>query len=111
MSGLPAAVAGAANKKASSDLAKAAAQSSSPADIAEKGIASIEPAKGTLGIASGLAKAGMLDSEGGLARIFKHSCWRGRFICSFRFVSRQILVLMKTIQQKYHLAALKGLQD
>ena len=69
MSGLPAAVAGAANKKAASDLAKAAAQSSSTADIAEKGIASIEPAKGTLGIASGLAKANMLDPEGGLAGI------------------------------------------
>ena len=66
MSGLPAAVAGAANKKAASDLAKAAAQSSSTADIAEKGIASIEPAKGTLGIASGLAKANMLDPEGGI---------------------------------------------
>jgi len=69
MSGLPAAAAGAANKKAANDLAKAAAQSSATSKIAEKGIASIEPAKGTLGIASGLAKAGMLDPEGGLAGI------------------------------------------
>ena len=69
MSGLPAAVAGAANKKAASDLANAAAQSSTTSKIAEKGIASIEPAKGTLGIASGLAKAGMLDPEGSLAGI------------------------------------------
>ena len=83
MSGLPAAVAGAANKKAASDLAKAAAQSSSTADIAEKGIASIEPAKGTLGIASGLAKANMLDPEGGLANILNTRCRRGGFICSW----------------------------
>jgi len=69
MSGLPAAVAGAANKKAASDLANAAAQSSATSKIAEKGIASIEPAKGTLGIASGLAKANMLDPKGGLAGI------------------------------------------
>ena len=64
MSGLPAAAAGAANKKAASDLAKAAAQSSATSKIAEQGIASIEPAKGTLGISPFLVKSGILDAEG-----------------------------------------------
>ena len=72
MSGLPAAAAGAANKKAASDLANAAAKSSATSKIAEKGIASIEPAKGTLGIASGLAKANMLDPEGGIYNLLNN---------------------------------------
>tara|TARA_R100001463_G_scaffold125614_1_gene183102 strand:- start:761 stop:1537 length:777 start_codon:yes stop_codon:yes gene_type:complete len=69
MSDLPIALSGAANKKAASDLAKTASQSINTSKIAEKGIASIDPAKGTLGIASGLAKAGVIDPEGGLAGI------------------------------------------
>ena len=73
MSGLQAAAAGAANKKAANDLAKAAAKSSATSKIAEKGIASIEPAKGTLGIASGLAKAGMLDPEGGIYNLLDNT--------------------------------------
>jgi hypothetical protein len=39
-------------------------QQTSPADIAKKGIASIEPAKGTLGVAPFLVKSGILDAEG-----------------------------------------------
>ena len=69
MSDLPAAAAaGAANKQAANAIAQAVKEQKSPASIAQ-GIASIEPAKGTLGIASGLAKAGMLDPQGGLAGI------------------------------------------
>ena len=60
--------AGAANKQAANALAQAVKEQTSPANIAQ-GLASIEPAKGTLGIASGLAKANMLDPEGGLAGI------------------------------------------
>ncbi len=63
-----AAAAGAANKQAENAISQAINQQQSPASIAQ-GIASIEPAKGTLGIASGLAKAGMLDPQGGLAGI------------------------------------------
>ena len=57
--------AGAANKQAANALAQAVKGQKSPANIAQ-GIASIEPAKGTLGIASGLAKANMLDPKGGI---------------------------------------------
>ena len=57
--------AGAANKQAANALAQVVKGQKSPANIAQ-GIASIEPAKGTLGIASGLAKANMLDPEGGI---------------------------------------------
>ena len=60
--------AGAANKQAANALAQAVKQQKSPANIAQ-GIASIEPAKGTLGIAPFLAKAGMIDPQGGLAGI------------------------------------------
>ena len=57
--------AGAANKQAANALAQAVKEQKSPANIAQ-GIASIEPAKGTLGIASGLAKANILDPKGGI---------------------------------------------
>jgi len=57
--------AGAANKQAANALAQAVKEQTSPANIAQ-GLASIEPAKGTLGIASGLAKANMLDPKGGI---------------------------------------------
>ncbi len=60
-----AAAAGAANKQAENAISQAINQQQSPASIAQ-GIASIEPAKGTLGIASGLAKAGMLDPKGSI---------------------------------------------
>ena len=63
MSGLPAAAAGAANSKTANALANAAKQQTSPAKIAE-GIASIQPAKGTLGVAPFLVKSGILDAEG-----------------------------------------------
>ena len=66
MSNLPAAIAAdAANKQAANALTQAVKQQTSPANIAQ-GIASIQPAKGTLGIASGLANAGMLDPKGGI---------------------------------------------
>ena len=66
MSDLPAAVAaGAGNAQAANAIAQAVKEQKSPASIAQ-GIASIEPAKGTLGIASGLAKANMLDPKGGI---------------------------------------------
>jgi hypothetical protein len=69
MSDLPAAVAaGAANKQAADALTQAVKQQTSPASIAQ-GIASIEPAKGTLGIAPFLAKTGLIDPQGGLASI------------------------------------------
>ncbi len=60
--------AGAANKQAANALTQAVKQQTSPANIAQ-GIASIEPAKGTLGIAPFLAKAGMIDPQGGLASL------------------------------------------
>ena len=69
MSGLPAAAAaGAGNAQAANAIAQAVKEQKSPANIAQ-GIASIEPAKGTLGIAPFLAKAGMIDPQGGLAGI------------------------------------------
>ncbi len=40
--------------------------SKATSDIAKQGIASLEPAKGTLGMASGLANAGYLDPKGGI---------------------------------------------
>jgi hypothetical protein len=46
--------------------------SKATSDIAKQGIASIEPAKGTLGIASGLAKANMLDPEGGIYNLLNN---------------------------------------
>jgi hypothetical protein len=55
----------AANKQAENAISQAVQQQTSPANIAQ-GIASIQPAKGTLGIASGLANAGMLDPKGGI---------------------------------------------
>lgn len=55
----------AANKQAENAISQAVQQQKSPANIAQ-GIASIQPAKGTLGIASGLANAGMLDPKGGI---------------------------------------------
>ena len=60
--------AGAANKQAANALAQAVKGQKSPANIAQ-GIASIEPAKGTLGIAPFLAKAGVIDPQGGLASL------------------------------------------
>ena len=60
-----AAAAGAANKQAANAIAQAVKEQKSPASIAQ-GIASIQPAKGTLGIASGLANAGYLDPKGGI---------------------------------------------
>jgi hypothetical protein len=60
-----AAAAGAANTQTANALAQAVKEQKSPASIAQ-GIASIEPAKGTLGIASGLANAGYLDPKGGI---------------------------------------------
>ena len=63
MSGLPAVAAGAADKKAANALTQAVKQQTSPAKIAE-GIASIEPAKGTLGVAPFLVKSGILNAEG-----------------------------------------------
>ena len=59
----------AANKQAENAISQAVQQQTSPANIAKQGIASLEPAKGTLGIASGLAKAGMIDPQGGLASL------------------------------------------
>jgi len=56
----------AANKQAENAISQAVQQQTSPANIAKQGIASLEPAKGTLGMASGLAKAGMLDPKGGI---------------------------------------------
>ena len=61
--------AGAANKKAANALTQAVKQQTSPVNIAKEGIASIEPAKGTLGIAPFLAKAGVIDPQGGLASL------------------------------------------
>ena len=55
----------AANKQAENAISQAVQQQKSPANIAQ-GIASIQPAKGTLGIASGLANAGYLDPKGGI---------------------------------------------
>jgi len=55
----------AANKQAENAISQAIQQQKSPANIAQ-GIASIQPAKGTLGIASGLANAGYLDPKGGI---------------------------------------------
>ena len=70
MSGLPtAAAAGAGNAQAANAIAQAVKEQTSPVNIAKEGIASIEPAKGTLGIAPFLAKAGMIDPQGGLAGI------------------------------------------
>jgi len=70
ISDLPAAVAaGAANKQAANALTQAVKQQTSPVNIAKEGIASIEPAKGTLGIAPFLAKAGVIDPQGGLASL------------------------------------------
>jgi len=63
MSGLQAA---AANKQVENAISQAVNQQKSPGSIAQQGIASIEPAKGTLGIASGLANAGFLDPKGGI---------------------------------------------
>ena len=60
--------AGAANKQATNALTQAVKGQKSPANIAQ-GIASIEPAKGTLGIAPFLAKAGVIDPQGGLASL------------------------------------------
>ncbi len=51
---------------------KKAPISKATSDIAKQGIASIEPAKGTLGIASGLAKANMLDPEGGIYNLLNN---------------------------------------
>ena len=69
MSDLPAAAAaGAGNAQAANAIAQAVKEQKSPASIAQ-GIASIQPAKGTLGIASGLAKAGIIDPQGGLASL------------------------------------------
>ena len=66
MSDLPAAAAaGAGNAQAANAIAQAVKEQKSPASIAQ-GIASIQPAKGTLGIASGLANAGYLDPKGGI---------------------------------------------
>jgi len=66
---LPAAVSsGAGNAQAANVIAQAVKEQKSPANIAQ-GIASIEPAKGTLGIAPFLAKAGVIDPQGGLAGI------------------------------------------
>ena len=59
----------AANKQAENAISQAVQQQTSPANIAKQGIASLEPAKGTLGIASGLAKAGIIDPQGGLASL------------------------------------------
>ena len=61
--------AGAANKQAANALTQAVKQQTSPVNIAKEGIASIEPAKGTLGIAPFLAKAGVIDPQGGLASL------------------------------------------
>ena len=55
--------AGAANKQAANAIAQAVKGQKSPANIAQ-GIASIEPAKGTLGVAPFLVKSGILDAEG-----------------------------------------------
>lgn len=60
--------AGAANKQAENALTQAVKQQISPVNIAKEGIASIEPAKGTLGIASALTKANMLDPESGITK-------------------------------------------
>ena len=62
MSGLPAAAAGAVDKQTANAVAQAVKQQTSPASIAQ-GIASIEPAKGTLGVAPFLVKSGILDAE------------------------------------------------
>ena len=63
MSVLPAAAAGAVDKQTANAVAQAVKQQTSPASIAQ-GIASIEPAKGTLGVAPFLVKSGILDAEG-----------------------------------------------
>ena len=63
MSNLPAAAAGAVDKQTANALANAASQSAT-SKIAEQGIASIDPAKGTLGVAPFLVKSGILDAEG-----------------------------------------------
>jgi len=61
--------AGAGNAQAANALTQAVKQQTSPINIAKQGIASIEPAKGTLGIAPFLAKAGVIDPQGGLASL------------------------------------------
>ena len=69
MSNLPVVAKGMNVADAANVVSNIVKQQTSPADIAKKGIASIEPAKGTLGIASALTKANMLDPEGGLAGV------------------------------------------
>lgn len=66
MSGLQAA---AANKQAENAISQVVKQQTSPTNIAQQGIASLEPAKGTIGIAPFLANAGAIDPQGGLAKL------------------------------------------
>jgi len=69
MSGLPAAAQGMNVADAANVVSNIVKKQTSPVNIAKEGIASIEPAKGTLGIAPFLAKTGMIDPKGGLADI------------------------------------------
>tara|TARA_R100001440_G_scaffold14060_1_gene24104 strand:- start:690 stop:1469 length:780 start_codon:yes stop_codon:yes gene_type:complete len=62
MSVLPNAAAGAIDKQTANALANAASQSTT-SKIAEQGIASIDPAKGTLGVAPFLVKSGILNAD------------------------------------------------
>ena len=68
MSNLPAAAQAMNVADAANVVSNIVKQQKSPASIAQ-GIASIEPAKGTLGIAPFLAKTGLIDPQGGLASI------------------------------------------
>ena len=63
MSGLPAAAQGMNVADAANVVSNIVKQQTSPADIAKKGIASIEPAKGTLGVSPFLVKSGILDAD------------------------------------------------